>query len=130
MGFNESDKKGCAAWNSGNHHQAKYVDASGKCMFFHGCDQFVTDKGAGGQCLGPHKRSECDYDPAKKCSKPHKFWVALSCHVEWREEAASPWDPNGCMLQFSGHFLEGLQRHSPVFQEVFDCPNIFIPFIL
>jgi hypothetical protein len=71
-GFNESSKKGCAAWNTGNSHLAKHVDGAGKCMFYHGCDQFVTDKGPGGQCLGAHKRPDCDYDSAKKCSKPHK----------------------------------------------------------
>ena len=70
--YNESSKKGCAAWNTGNKHLAKHVDATGKCMFFHGCDQFITDKGPGGQCLGPHRRADCNYDPTKKCSKPYK----------------------------------------------------------
>ena len=71
-GFNDQSKKGCAAWNNGSLHLSKHVDSAGKCLFFHGCDQFVTDKGAGGQCLGDHKRAACTYDAAKKCSQPHK----------------------------------------------------------
>ena len=70
-GFDRTSKRGCAAWNNGSVHLAKHVDANGKCKFFHGCDQFVTDKGSGGQCLSTaHKRKDCDYDSSKKCSKP------------------------------------------------------------
>ena len=69
----ESAKKGCAAWNLGRQHLFKHMDrASGKCKFLHKCDQFVDDKGPGGQCLGEHKRAECDYDPAHKVSQPVK----------------------------------------------------------
>ena len=62
--------KGCTSWNLGKPHLAKNVDDSGLCRFKHACDQFVTDKGPGGQCLGAHKRKDCDYDPSKKTSKP------------------------------------------------------------
>ena len=70
-GFDRASKRGCAAWNNGSIHLAKHVDANGRCKFFHGCDQYVTDKGPGGQCLSTsHKRKDCDYDPSKKSSKP------------------------------------------------------------
>jgi hypothetical protein len=69
-GFNESSKRGCAAWNLDAPHFAKYMSGT-KCQFFHGCDQFVTDKGPYGQCLSKdHRRGDCDYDPSKRCSKP------------------------------------------------------------
>ena len=71
-GFDSTRERGCAAWNNGSLHLAKHVDANGKCKFNHVCDQFVTDKGPGGQCLGQHRRSVCDYDSTKKCSKPAK----------------------------------------------------------
>ena len=69
-GDNKSSKSGCVSWNAGNPHLAKHVDAKGCCRFIHACNQYVTDKGKGGQCLGPHKRKECDYEQAKKVSKP------------------------------------------------------------
>ena len=73
-GHNETGSKGCAAWNNGTNHLVKHVDAgTGKCKFRHACNQFVTDKGPGGQCLKGHKRFEgCDYDESKKCSQPQK----------------------------------------------------------
>ena len=51
---------------------AGVVGADGRCMFKHGiCDQFVTDKGKGGQCGSTqHKRPNCDYDSSKKCTRP------------------------------------------------------------
>ena len=71
-GDTPTSTRGCVAWNMGTPHLAKHVGPDGKCQFKHGiCDQFVTDKGKGGQCGSTqHKRPECDYDPAKKCSKP------------------------------------------------------------
>ena len=69
IGGTNTSKICCAAWNLGNPHLAKNVDANGRCKFLHVCDQFVTDKGKGGQCRGNHKRPDCDYDPEKKCSK-------------------------------------------------------------
>ena len=65
--FNANAKLGCAAWNKDLPHEAKHVH-NGRCKFLHKCDQWVTDKGPKGQCHGNHKRPECDYDPAKKCS--------------------------------------------------------------
>ena len=72
-GDQSSCNKGCTAWNLGNKHLAKHVDANtGICRFRHACDQYVTDKGSGGQCLGNHKRGDCTYDTTKKCSQPFK----------------------------------------------------------
>ena len=71
-GDTSSSTKGCTAWNLGGPHLAKFVDASGICRFKHACDQFVTDKGPGGQCLGDHRRKDCTYDEGKKCSKAAK----------------------------------------------------------
>ena len=67
--YDHSATKGCRAWNMGEKHLAKHVD-KGVCKFLHKCDQWVTDKGKGGQCLGDHKRKDCDYDPSKRCSQP------------------------------------------------------------
>ena len=73
IGFNENSKKGCAAWNNGTPHLVKHVDSNGRCLFFHGCNQFVVDKGAAGQCLATdHKRSGCTYDADKKCKEAFK----------------------------------------------------------
>lgn len=68
-----SAKQGCAAWNLSRKHKKKHIDLSAQlCKFLHKCDQFVDDKGKGGQCLGDHKRPDCTYDPAHKVSKPLK----------------------------------------------------------
>ena len=69
-GFNTSSTVPCRAWNLGEKHAAKNVDPNGCCKLLHACDQFVTDKGPRGQCLGNHKRADCTYDPAKKVSAP------------------------------------------------------------
>ena len=53
--FNATSKRGCTAWNNGTAHDASTVDANGRCKFRHACNQWVTDKGKGGQCLGDHK---------------------------------------------------------------------------
>ena len=71
-GSRPTAKKGCASWNLGKPHLSKNVDAQGLCSFLHKCDQFVSDKGPGGQCLGDHKRADCDYDPSRKVSQPAK----------------------------------------------------------
>lgn len=72
-GVLDSATRGCAAWNLGRPHLRKHVcPNTGKCKFLHKCDQFVDDKGPHGQCLGEHKRKDCDYDPAHKVSKPVK----------------------------------------------------------
>ena len=70
---NPTATRGCAAHNNGTAHLKKHVGPDGVCNFFHGCDQYVTDKGPGGQCLNPdHKRKNCTYDFAKKCKQPAK----------------------------------------------------------
>ena len=71
-GDTPTSTKGCVSWNMGTPHLAKHVGADGRCMFKHGvCDQFVTDKGKGGQCGSTqHKRPNCDYDSSKKCTRP------------------------------------------------------------
>jgi hypothetical protein len=71
-GSRPSATKGCASWNMGKPHFAKNVDHKGMCAFLHKCDQYVSDKGPGGQCLGDHKRADCDYDATKKVRQPVK----------------------------------------------------------
>lgn len=69
-GYNHKATLGCTAYNRGNTHKAKHVK-NGVCKYFHGCDQWVTDKGPRGQCLATdHKRDDCTYDSSKKCSQP------------------------------------------------------------
>ena len=64
--FDDKATKCCISWNNGTDHLAKNV-VNGKCKFFHGCSQPVSDKGIGGQCRSTkHTRANCDYDPAKK----------------------------------------------------------------
>ena len=64
---------GCVAWNTGKDHLKKHVLADGTCKFLHKCNQYVTDKGKGGQCLGDHKRGpDCDYPMDKRCKEPVK----------------------------------------------------------
>ena len=70
--FNESSAKACHAWNYGKPHLAKHVE-NGKCKFFHGCSQWVSDKGPGGQCLDRnHKKGDSNGEGCtnpKKCAK-------------------------------------------------------------
>ena len=65
-----SAKSGCAAWNLDKPHLKKHVGPGGVCRFLHMCDQYVTDKGPGGQCLRKHKRASCDYPNDKRCNTP------------------------------------------------------------
>ena len=65
-----SAKSGCAAWNLDKPHLKKHVGPGGVCKFLHMCDQYVTDKGPGGQCLQGHKRTVCTYPKEKKCNAP------------------------------------------------------------
>jgi hypothetical protein len=48
-------------------HPAKSLLPDGTCKFRHVCNQFVTGKGKGGICEGPHARVRCD-NPGK-CDK-------------------------------------------------------------
>ena len=73
--FNESSKTACAAWNAdktGGGHLAKHVDSNGRCKYYHGCNQWVKDKGRSGQCLSTdHNRKEgCTYPEDQKSNKP------------------------------------------------------------
>ena len=67
--FSETSRRGCTSWNLGKPHLAKHVQ-NGKCVFAHKCDQFVSDKGKNGQCLGDHFRKDCDYEQSKRRSTP------------------------------------------------------------
>ena len=67
--FNKTSDKCCQDFNMGR--PCKRLDASGKCLFNHKCNQFVSDKGPKGVCFGDHARCNgCDYDASKKLSKP------------------------------------------------------------
>ena len=69
--FNSASKRGCVAWNNNTPHEAKHLDSNGRCKFNHACNQWVTDKGKNGQCLGDHRRCDgCKYDADKQCSSP------------------------------------------------------------
>ena len=56
----------CAAFNLGQDH--KNLKSDGSCPFNHICNQWVSDKGPGGQCKGSHSRSKCT-NPSKSASK-------------------------------------------------------------
>ena len=70
--FDQNATRCCTAWNKGIEHLQRNV-VNGKCKYYHGCEQFVSDKGPGGQCRSTaHKRKDCDYDESKKLSKALK----------------------------------------------------------
>ena len=56
----------CAAFNLGQDH--KNLKSDGSCPFNHICDQWVSDKGKGGQCKLKHSRASCT-NSAKAASK-------------------------------------------------------------
>ena len=67
--FNKNTDKPCVDFNMGR--PCKRLDSSGKCLFNHVCNQFVSDKGPAGVCGGAHARhAGCSYDAAKKLNKP------------------------------------------------------------
>ena len=68
--FSNKSKKPCAAFNFATAHGKRSLDAKGCCKFNHVCNQYVDDKGPGGQCGGNHPRSACTYDPAHKRDTP------------------------------------------------------------
>lgn len=68
--FNKDAKRPCAAFNFANEHGRRSLDAKGCCKFNHVCNQYVDDKGPGGQCLGNHPRTACTYDAAHKRDTP------------------------------------------------------------
>ena len=67
-----TSQMGCVAWNRGSEHLVKHVHPSGTCKFRHACNNWVTDKGPRGQCLGNHTADMCDYDPSKLSNDPVK----------------------------------------------------------
>ena len=65
----ESSKKPCPDFNGGR--PCKNLKPDGTCTFAHKCNQFVSDKGPNGYCMGPHARCNgCDYDAGKKLRAP------------------------------------------------------------
>ena len=69
-GNKNKNGKCCAAWNLRKPHNPEHLSDAGVCNFVHLCDQFVTDKGPGGQCRGNHRRVDCTYDASKRCKAP------------------------------------------------------------
>jgi hypothetical protein len=69
--FQPSDKTNiqpCPYYNSGKKHDPKHLTATGKCIFRHVCNHWVSDKGASGRCeSGDHSWAKCD-NPTK-CDK-------------------------------------------------------------
>ena len=66
----DSSKKPCADFNAGR-PSCKKLKPDGTCVFAHRCNQFVSDKGLGGYCLGAHARcTGCDYDATNKLRAP------------------------------------------------------------
>ena len=70
--FTPTSKKPCIAFNLNQSHGKGSLDEAGCCQYNHVCMQWVSDKGPGGMCLGKHRKSDCDYDPAKKLAKELK----------------------------------------------------------
>ena len=55
----------CMAFNLGIAHSARFLNKDGTCKHKHVCDHWVSNKGAGGRCLGTegtpgHSRADCD----------------------------------------------------------------------
>ena len=50
----------CAAWNNKSKHKASDLNADGRCVRMHACNQFVTNKDRpDGKCGGNHRRGQC-----------------------------------------------------------------------
>ena len=70
-GGDDLSKRPCADFNAGR--PCKKLKPDGTCVFAHACNQFVSDKGPNGYCLGDHARGAgCTYDDAKKLRAPAK----------------------------------------------------------
>ena len=69
--FQDSSKSSinpCPYFNSGKEHDPKHLTPSGKCVFRHVCNHWVTGKGAGGRCESPHHSwAKCNHPD--KCDK-------------------------------------------------------------
>ena len=60
----------CPYFNSGKPHDPKHLTASGKCVFRHVCNHWVTGKGPGGRCESPsHSYKSCNH-PNATTTKP------------------------------------------------------------
>lgn len=58
----------CPYFNSGKPHEAKHLTSTGKCIFRHVCNHWVSDKGPGGRCeSADHNWPKCDHP--NKCDK-------------------------------------------------------------
>jgi len=55
----------CPYFNSGKKHDPKHLTASGKCVFRHVCNHWVSNKGPRGRC------ESCDHN-WPRCDHPHK----------------------------------------------------------
>ena len=67
--FTASADRACAAFNGKRDHKADELLADGTCKRNHVCDQWVDNKGPGGQCMG----SEGPVNHARdKCPNTHK----------------------------------------------------------
>ena len=64
--FNSDSLRTCPAFNFAQDHKSLKPD--GSCPFNHACDQWVSDKGKGGRCMGAHSRVSCT-NPSKCASK-------------------------------------------------------------
>ena len=53
----DASARPCAAFNLGQEH--RNLKSDGSCPFNHVCNQWVSDKGKGGQCRASHPRSTC-----------------------------------------------------------------------
>lgn len=67
--YDKNAERCCFSYNFNQQHQRKHLDSTGVCKFKHACMQWVSDKGAGGMCGGPHRKKDCDYDKDKKLDK-------------------------------------------------------------
>lgn len=69
--FQPSDRskiQPCPYFNSGKKHDPKHLTSTGKCVFRHVCNHWVTDKGSGGRCESvDHNWPKCDHP--SKCDK-------------------------------------------------------------
>ena len=58
----------CPYFNNGKDHDPKHLTSSGKCIFRHVCNHWVSSKGASGRCESPlHTWAKCDNPD--KCDK-------------------------------------------------------------
>lgn len=69
--FQDSSKSSvmpCPYFNNGKDHEPRHLTSTGKCIFRHVCNHWVSSKGPGGRCESPH-HSWKNCDNADKCDK-------------------------------------------------------------